>query len=142
MVHAMLAGMTAPARQALWPANNVERWPTDRLVPYARNARTHTPDQIDQIAASISQWGWTIPVLAAEDGTILAGHARVLAAIKLGITEIPVIVARGWSEAQKRGYVLADNRLTLSGGWNEELLRIVARGFEIARFQSGPARFR
>jgi ParB-like chromosome segregation protein Spo0J len=118
MAYAMLVDMTAPAHQALWPASQIEHWPIDRLVPYARNARTHTDAQIAQIAASIREWGWTIPVLVAEDGTILAGHARVLAAIKLGITEVPVIVARGWSEAKKRAYVLADNKLTLNSGWD------------------------
>jgi ParB-like chromosome segregation protein Spo0J len=109
---------------SLWPATQIEHWPIDRLVPYARNARTHTDAQIAQIAASIREWGWTIPVLVAEDGTILAGHARVLAAIKLGITQVPVIVARGWSEAKKRGYVIADNKLTLNSAWDGELLRI------------------
>jgi hypothetical protein len=132
---------------SLWPANQIERWPIDRLVPYARNARTHTDAQIAQIAASIREWGWTIPVLVAEDGTILAGHARALAALKFGITEIPVIVARGWSEAKRRAYVIADNKLTLNSGWDEELLRIELAdlkleefplellGFEIVRWQ-------
>jgi hypothetical protein len=109
---------------ALWPANQIAHWPIDRLVPYARNARTHTDAQIDQIAASIDQWGWTMPILAAEDGTILAGHARVLAAVKLGIAEIPVLVARGWTEPQKRAYVIADNKLPLNSAWDEDLLRI------------------
>jgi ParB-like chromosome segregation protein Spo0J len=84
----------------LWPANKIEHWPIDILVRFARNARVHTPTQIDQIAASIREWGWTMPVLVDENGTILAGHARVLAARKLGLAEVPVIVARGWSEAQ------------------------------------------
>jgi DNA modification methylase len=122
---------------ALWPATQIEHWPIDRLVPYARNARTHTDAQIAQIAASIREWGWTIPILVAEDGTILAGHARVLAALKLGITEIPVIVARGWSEAKKRAYVIADNKLTLNSGWDEELLRIELADLKLEEFPLG-----
>src|SRR5215208_2618823 len=119
-----------------WPADNVERWPLDRLVPYARNARTHSDAQVAQIAGSIREWGWTTPVLVAEDGTIIAGHGRVLAARQLAISEAPVMVARGWSEAQKRAYLLADNKLTDNGGWNEELLRLevadlAAMGFDL-----------
>jgi ParB-like chromosome segregation protein Spo0J len=77
-----------PAAPA-WPADKVERWPLDRLVPYARNARTHSDEQVDQVAASIREWGWTTPVLVDEAGGILAGHCRVLAAKKLGLAEVP-----------------------------------------------------
>jgi len=108
----------------LWPADKVERWPIDRLVPYARNARTHSDEQVAQVAASIREWGWTNPVLVGEDGGIIAGHARVLAGRKLGLAEVPVMLASGWSEAQKRAYVLADNQLALNAGWNPELLRL------------------
>ena len=77
------------------------------------------------IAASIREWGWTTPALVGEDGGLIAGHARVLAARQLGIAEIPVMVAAGWSEAQKRAYVLADNQLAITGsGWDSELLRL------------------
>jgi DNA modification methylase len=107
-----------------WPADKVERWPIDRLVPYARNARTHSDAQIEQVAASIREWGWTNPVLVAEDGGIIAGHCRVLAGRQLGLAEVPVMLATGWSEAQKRAYVLADNQLALNAGWNPELLRL------------------
>ena len=99
----------------------VERRPLAALVPYARNARTHSDEQIAQIAASITEWGWTMPVLVDEGGMIIAGHGRVLAAAKLGIGEVPVMIARGWSDAQKRAYVLADNKLTLNAGWDEGL---------------------
>ncbi|MFS0738205.1 DNA methyltransferase [Sphingomonas sp. 1P06PA] len=105
-----------------WPADRVERWPLDCLVPFARNARTHSPGQIDQIAASMREWGWTNPVLVDDHGTIIAGHGRVEAARKLGLCEAPVMVASGWSEAKKRAYVIADNKLALNAGWNEELL--------------------
>jgi DNA modification methylase len=114
------AAATAPA----WPADHVERWPLTRLIPYARNARTHSDAQVAQIAASIREWGWTTPVLVDEAGTIIAGHGRVLAARQLGITEAPVIIARGWTEAQRRAYTLADNKLALNAGWDEDLLKL------------------
>jgi hypothetical protein len=97
----------------------VERWSIDRLIPYAKNARTHTDAQVAAIAASIKEWGWTTPALVGEDGGLIAGHARILAARQLGIAEIPVMVAAGWSEAQKRAYMLADNQLAITGsGWD------------------------
>jgi len=117
-----------------WPADKVERWPIKRLVPYARNARMHSPAQVDQIAASIREFGWTIPVLADEDGTIIAGHGRVLGARKLGIEQVPVMVATGWSEAQKKAYAIADNKLTLNGGWDEQLLGIELGELEVLGF--------
>src|SRR3954452_7471015 len=107
-----------------WPADRVERWSLDRLVPYARNARTHSDAQVAQIAASVREWGWTVPVLVDETGMLIAGHGRVLAARKLGLAEVPVMVAYGWSEAQKRAYVLADNKLALNAGWDEALLSV------------------
>jgi ParB-like chromosome segregation protein Spo0J len=97
-----------------WPADQVKRWPVEKLIPQARNARTHNDEQIDQIAASIREWGWTNPVLVTEKGTIVAGHGRVLGAKKLGLAEIPVMVAVGWTEAQIRAYALADNKLALT----------------------------
>jgi site-specific DNA-methyltransferase (adenine-specific) len=103
------------------PADKVERWAIDRLVPYARNARTHSDEQISQIAASIKEWGWTTPVLVDEQGGIIAGHGRTLAAQRLKMAEVPVMVARGWSEAKKRAYVLADNKLALNAGWDNEM---------------------
>ena len=108
----------------LWPADRVERRAVDALVPHARNARTHSPQQVAQIAASIVKWGWTVPVLVDERGGIIAGHGRVMAAKSLGITEVPVMVATGWSESQKRAYVIADNQLALNAGWDEDLLRL------------------
>jgi DNA modification methylase len=107
-----------------WPADKVERWPIDRLIPYARNARTHSAEQVDQIAASIREWGWTNPILVGEDGTIIAGHGRVLGARRLRIQQVPVMVATGWSEAQKRAYALADNKLGLNAGWDESMLSL------------------
>ena len=107
-----------------WPADRVERWPLTKLIPYARNARTHSDEQIAQIASSIKEWGWTTPVLVDESGQIIAGHGRVSAARKLGIEEAPVMVASGWTDAQKRAYVLADNKLALNAGWDNELLAL------------------
>ena len=117
-----------------WPADRVERWPIGRLIPYARNARTHAEDQVAQIAASIREWGWTNPVLVGEDGTIIAGHGRVLAARKLRIPDVPVMVATGWSDAQKRAYTIADNKLTLNGGWDDELLGLELGELEVLGF--------
>jgi|SRR5215467_5165675 len=108
--------------QSEWPADRVERRAVADLVPYARNARTHSPEQVKQIAASIGEWGWTNPILVDEGGLIIAGHGRVMAAEAIGITEVPVMVARGWNEAQKRAYALADNKLALNAGWDEHLL--------------------
>lgn len=107
-----------------WPASAVEWRPLAKLTPYARNARTHSDEQVAQIAASIKEWGWTIPVLIDESDEIIAGHGRVLAATMLEITDVPVLIARGWSKAQKRAYVLADNKLTLNGGWNQDFLKL------------------
>jgi DNA modification methylase len=111
-----------------WPADRVERRPLASLIPYARNARTHSEAQVAQIAASMREWGWTNPVLVDEQSTIIAGHGRVMAAEKLGFDSVPVMVAEGWSDAQKRAYILADNKLALNAGWDEEMLRIELSG--------------
>jgi DNA modification methylase len=120
----------------VWPADAVERRPVAALVPFARNARSHSDEQVAQIAASIREWGWTMPVLVDEAGTIIAGHGRVLAAQRLGLAEIPVMVAAGWSEAKRRAYVIADNKLALNAGWDAELLPVElgdlkAMGFDL-----------
>lgn len=107
-----------------WPADKTERRKVSDLIPYARNARTHSDAQVAQIAASIKEWGWTTPVLVDTDGQIIAGHGRVMAARKLGIEEVPVMIAEGWTEAQKRAYVLADNQLALNAGWDIDLLTL------------------
>ena len=120
-----------------WPADQVERRSVSALVPYARNARTHSDEQVAQIAASIREWGWTVPVLIDEDGGLIAGHGRVLAARKLGLAEIPVMVATGWSEAQKRAYVLADNKLALNAGWDADLLRVELADLQAFDFDLG-----
>jgi len=101
----------------------VERAVED-LIPYARNARTHSDAQVAQIAASIREFGWTNPVLIDEHNGLIAGHGRVLAARKLGTTTIPAIVLAGLSEPKKRALMLADNKLALNARWDDDLLRL------------------
>jgi DNA modification methylase len=103
-------------------AERIELWPVDRMRPYERNPRSHSDDQVDQIAASMVEFGWTNPILIDEGAGILAGHGRLLAARKLGLAEVPVIRLEHLSEAQKRAYLIADNALALNAGWSEELL--------------------
>jgi DNA modification methylase len=106
------------------PADEVEQWPIDKLIPYAKNSRTHSEEQVAQIAASIKEWGFTTAVLVDESGSIIAGHGRLMAARKLGLASLPVMVAKGWSDAQKKAYVLADNKLALNAGWDNNLLAL------------------
>ncbi len=113
-----------------WPADHVERRPIETLIPYASNARTHSDEQVAQIAASMREWGWTNPILIDDAGMIIAGHGRVMAARKLGLKDAPVMVASGWTEAQKKAYVLADNQLALNAGWNAELLVTEIKGLD------------
>lgn len=124
-----------------WPADRVERWPLDKLIPYARNARTHSDEQVAQIAASMREWGWTNPILVDEEGMIIAGHGRVLAARRAGYAEAPVMVATGWTEAQKRAYVLADNKLALNAGWDLELLPLELKELQELGFDLNLAGF-
>lgn len=107
-----------------WPASKVEMRNVAELVPYANNSRTHSPQQVDQIAASINEWGRTVPVLVDEKGMLIAGHGRIMAAQKLGIEQVPAMTATGWTEAQKKAYVIADNKLALNADWNMELLSV------------------
>ena len=107
-----------------WPADAVVRRKVGELIPYARNARTHSAAQVAQIAASIREFGFTNPVLIAPDGTIIAGHGRVLAAQKLKLDDVPTMTATGWTKTQIRLYVIADNKLAMNAGWDEELLSV------------------
>ena len=102
----------------------IEHVSVDKLIPYANNARTHSDAQVAQIAASIKEFGFNNPVLIAEDGTIIAGHGRLMAARKLGLTEVPCIKLSHLTPTQRKAYVIADNQLALNAGWNEELLTI------------------
>src|SRR5712671_6588388 len=105
-------------------AQRIELWPIDKLIPFARNPRTHSEAQVTQIAASIAEFGFNNPILVDTKAGIIAGHGRLLAARKLQLTEVPVIVLDHLTDAQKRAYVIADNQLALNAGWDEELLRL------------------
>lgn len=96
----------------------------NELIPYARNSRTHDDAQVAQIAASIREFGWTNPILIDGENGIIAGHGRVLAARKLGMTEVPCIELAGLSDTQRQAYIIADNKLALNAGWDTELLAI------------------
>ncbi len=115
---------------ASWLADKIEQWPTAKLVPYARNARTHSDDQVAQIAASIAEFGFTNPILAGSDGVIVAGHGRLAAAQKLGLDVVPVVVLDHLTPTQRRALVIADNRIAENAGWDDAMLRI-----EIAALQ-------
>jgi DNA modification methylase len=109
---------------ASWLADKIEQWPTAKLLPYARNARTHSDEQVAQIAASIAEFGFTNPILAGADGVIVAGHGRLAAAHKLGLALVPVVILEHLSPTQRRALVIADNRIAENAGWDEAMLRI------------------
>jgi DNA modification methylase len=115
----------------------IEMRPTERLVPYARNARTHPEWQIAQIAASIAEFGFTNPILVGDDDVIVAGHGRLLAAEQIGLEEVPVIVLRHLTETQRRALVIADNKIAENAGWDEELLRRELAALQDADFDLG-----
>ncbi len=102
----------------------IEYVATDDLIPYINNSRTHSESQIKQIAASIREFGFTNPILIDEDGSVIAGHGRLVAAELLSLDEVPTITLEGLTEAQRKAYVIADNKLALNSGWDDELLKI------------------
>ena len=103
-------------------AKHIEHWPVDRLIPYAKNPRTHSDAQVAQVATSIREFGFTNPILVDTNAGILAGHGRLLAAHKLNLAQVPVIILDHLTETQKRAYILADNQLALNAGWDDALL--------------------
>jgi hypothetical protein len=118
-------------------SSHIQMWPTDKLVPYAWNARHHSDAQIDQIAASIGEFGFTSPVLVDRSAGIIAGHARVAAARKIALPEVPVIILDHLTELQKRAYVLIDNKLAENASWDEQMLTrelqaLIAEQFDLA----------
>jgi ParB-like chromosome segregation protein Spo0J len=121
--------MPAPAT-----AKQIELWPLDRLVPYERNARTHSPEQVAQIVASIREFGFTNPLLVDGADGILAGHGRLAAAKDMGLAEVPVIVLDHLSAAQRRAYILADNQLALNAGWDADLLQAEVAALNLEDF--------
>ena len=100
------------------------------LIPYARNSRTHNEEQIAQIMASIKEFGFTNPILIGSDNVIIAGHGRLLAAQRLGLKEVPVIRLPDLTETQRKALVIADNKIALNAGWNEEMLALEMKGLE------------
>lgn len=115
----------------------IDQRPIDSLVPYANNARTHSDEQVAQIAASIREFGWTNPVLVDGDNGIIAGHGRVLAARKLGYSDVPCIELAHLTDTQKRAYVLADNRLAEAASWDNDLLALELGGLNDEGFDLG-----
>lgn len=115
---------------APWPAYNVEQWELSRLVANPRNARRHPKRQIEQIRQSLREFGWTMPVLAREDGTLIAGHGRVEAAKLEGHTHVPTICATGWTEQQCIAYGLIDNKLAELSSWDQDLLALEVTGLK------------
>src|ERR1039457_4278800 len=125
---------TLPATITPVMARRIEVGAAGRLVPYAKNARPHSPEQVSQIAASIVEFGFVNPILVDSTDGIIAGHGRLLAARKLGLAEVPVVVLGHLSEIQRRAYILADNQLALNAGWNDELLRIALQSLDVDGF--------
>ena len=119
-----IPGMSMAKDSGLAMAKRIELWPIDRLVPYERNARTHDAAQISQLRASIQEFGFLNPILVDSKDGIIAGHGRLAAAKDMGLAEVPVVVLDHLTEAQKRAYVLADNKLALNAGWDESLLQV------------------
>jgi len=129
--------MTDEPKLSIQMAQKIELWPLDRLKPYERNARTHSAEQVAQIAASIVEFGFTNPILVDSGDGIIAGHGRLQAARELGLSTVPVVVLDHLSDRQRRAYVLADNQLALNAGWDLELLRtelqdLVADDFDLS----------
>lgn len=102
----------------------IEYVEANQLIPYINNSRTHSEQQIQQVAASIKEFGFTNPILIDEENGIIAGHGRLLAAQKLGMETVPTITLSGLSEAQRKAYIIADNKLALNSGWNDDLLKV------------------
>ena len=103
---------------------SIEYKSTGELVPYINNSRTHSEQQVQQVAASIKEFGFTNPILIDHDGGIIAGHGRLQAAQLLSLDEVPTITLEGLTEAQRKAYVIADNKLALNSGWDDELLKV------------------
>jgi len=117
--------------------SEIETWPIEKLRSYARNAKMHGDDQVAKIAASMAKFGWTVPCMVADDGELIAGHGRVLAATMLGLKEVPVIRLGHLDDAERRAYRIADNKLTEMGDWDEAVLRdeiagLLAEDFDLA----------
>jgi DNA modification methylase len=117
-----------------WLADKIQQWPVAKLIPYARNARTHSDEQVAQIAASIAEFGFTNPILTGADGVIVAGHGRLAAAQKLAMEMVPVVVLEHLSPTQRRALVIADNRIAENAGWDETMLRVEMEALQLDDF--------
>ena len=117
-----------------WLADKIQQWPVAKLIPYARNARTHSDEQVAQIAASIAEFGFTNPILVGSDGVIVAGHGRLAAAQKLAMAMVPVVVLEHLSPTQRRALVIADNRIAENAGWDETMLRVEMEALQLDDF--------
>ena len=117
-----------------WLADKIQQWPAAKLIPYARNARTHSDEQVAQIAASIAEFGFTNPILVGADGVIVAGHGRLAAAQKLAMVMVPVVVLEHLSPTQRRALVIADNRIAENAGWDETMLRVEMEALQLDDF--------
>jgi hypothetical protein len=126
------AAAPAPATSPDLPG--LERWPLDRFLPYERNARTHSDEQIAQLAASITEFGFVNPVLATSEGHVLAGHGRLRAAALAGLDSVPVLLLDHLTPTQRRAYLLADNKLALNAGWDVTLLQEEIIGLDLENF--------
>ncbi len=115
-------------------ADKIEQRAVADLIPYAQNSRTHSAAQVAQLAKAIQEFGFTNPVLIGEDGGIIAGHGRVLAARKLKLASVPTITATGWSDDQRRAYVIWDNKSALMAGWDDEALRLEVEALLAANY--------
>ena len=111
-----------------------EKVSIDKLIPYARNARTHSKEQIKQLRASLREFGFVNPCIIDKDYNIIAGHGRVMAAKEEGIESVPCVFAEHLTDAQKRAYILADNRLTLNAGWDNEMLSVELSDLQASAF--------
>jgi hypothetical protein len=112
----------------------IETTPIDKLVPYVNNARTHSPEQVDQIAASIKEFGFNNPVLIDKKNGIIAGHGRVMAARKLELKEVPTVRLEHLSETQKKAFIIADNKIAMNAEWDEELLALELKDLDDVMF--------
>ncbi len=117
-----------------WPAEKIEQRAIGELLAYPQNPMMHSEDQVQKIANSIKEYGWTMPALIDEAGVLICGHARIRAAQSLGLSHVPVMVARGWTDEQKKSYRIADNQLPRLSEFNMELLRIELTDLKMAEY--------
>lgn len=117
-----------------WISSKIEHRDVEKLIPYAKNSRTHSDAQIAQIAASIKEFGFTNPILIGKDSVIVAGHGRLLAAAKLGLRKVPCVVLDHLTETQLKALVIADNRIALNAGWDENMLALELEELKLSDF--------